>query len=111
MKNKKQHPRLMHTKQAWRALIYILRLPVLLPLYLYTYYVSLLFAPRCRFYPSCSRYAYEAVRIHGVLKGLWLTTQRLLKCHPWHRGGIDLVPESKSLCCANPQHQPKEYLL
>lgn len=101
----------MSSKQLGQALIYILQLPVLLPLYLYTHYVSLLFAPRCRFYPSCSRYAYEAVRIHGAPKGLWLTTQRLLKCHPWHEGGVDPVPESKSPCCTNPPHQPKEYLL
>jgi len=47
----------------------------------------------CRFYPSCSVYADIAIRRHGVLKGCALTGKRLCKCHPWHEGGVDLVPE------------------
>ncbi|MEH6589357.1 MAG: membrane protein insertion efficiency factor YidD [Halioglobus sp.] len=46
----------------------------------------------CRFYPSCSAYAQEAVAIHGVGKGSWLAAKRLSKCHPWHEGGVDTVP-------------------
>ncbi|MEP5569191.1 MAG: membrane protein insertion efficiency factor YidD [Halioglobus sp.] len=46
----------------------------------------------CRFYPSCSSYAQEAITQHGVFKGLWLATRRLSKCHPWHEGGVDPVP-------------------
>ncbi len=46
----------------------------------------------CRFYPSCSEYALEAIKKHGALKGCWLMVKRLSKCHPWHAGGIDEVP-------------------
>lgn len=49
--------------------------------------------PRCRFYPTCSAYAYEAIERFGVFKGCYLAVKRLLKCHPFHRGGIDLVPK------------------
>ena len=46
----------------------------------------------CRFAPTCSHYATEAFEKHGFFKGFWLTFKRLLKCHPWHPGGIDNVP-------------------
>jgi uncharacterized protein len=44
----------------------------------------------CRFYPSCSNYSLAAIEKHGLLKGCWMTLRRLVKCHPWHAGGIDL---------------------
>jgi putative membrane protein insertion efficiency factor len=47
---------------------------------------------RCRFYPSCSSYAIKAFQIHGVFIGLYLTLKRIIKCHPFHQGGIDPVP-------------------
>ena len=52
---------------------------------------------RCRFYPSCSLYGQIAIEKHGVLKGGWLLTKRILKCHPWYRGkNYDPVPEKES---------------
>ncbi len=48
----------------------------------------------CRFYPSCSQYALEAVERHGAVRGSWLAIKRLARCHPWHAGGVDPVPDS-----------------
>jgi hypothetical protein len=48
--------------------------------------------PRCRFHPSCSAYAAEAIALHGAGRGSWLAVRRILKCAPWHPGGVDLVP-------------------
>lgn len=62
----------------------------------YQFCISPFLNPCCRFFPSCSNYAYTAFKSYGVLKGFFLTIRRLLKCHPWHSGGIDEVPrESK----------------
>lgn len=47
---------------------------------------------QCRFYPTCSQYAHQAIARHGSLAGSWLTLKRLCKCHPWHSGGSDPVP-------------------
>ena len=58
----------------------------------YRYAISPLSAPSCRFHPSCSTYALEAVDRHGAFRGAWLALKRLLRCHPWHRGGYDPVP-------------------
>ena len=50
------------------------------------------FPPSCRYYPSCSSYAYDAVKTHGVLRGCLLAVKRVLRCHPFHPGGYDPVP-------------------
>nr|WP_299241077.1 membrane protein insertion efficiency factor YidD [uncultured Halomonas sp.] len=59
---------------------------------LYQYGISPLLGPRCRFWPTCSHYAIEALQRHGPFKGGWLALKRILKCHPWYAGGIDPVP-------------------
>ena len=55
--------------------------------------VSRHLAPRCRFHPSCSAYALEALETHGAARGSWLAVRRVSRCHPWHEGGLDPVPE------------------
>ena len=65
---------------------------VLLPVRFYRYCISPMFPPRCRFMPTCSTYAMEAVTVHGVFKGGLLTCWRILRCNPWNAGGYDPVP-------------------
>lgn len=60
---------------------------------LYQLTLSPLLPPSCRFEPSCSRYAYQAIDRFGFFKGGWLATKRLSRCHPFHPGGFDPVPE------------------
>lgn len=62
----------------------------------YQWVISPLLGPSCRFYPSCSHYAGDAIRQHGFLRGAILSAKRLLKCHPGHAGGIDEVPAQYS---------------
>jgi hypothetical protein len=59
---------------------------------LYQYLISPLLGPTCRFYPSCSHYAREALLKHGFFKGTYLAARRILRCHPFHPGGYDPVP-------------------
>jgi hypothetical protein len=59
---------------------------------IYQYALSPLLGRSCRFYPSCSEYAIEALGRHGALKGSYLAARRVLRCHPWHPGGFDPVP-------------------
>ncbi|MDD2966201.1 MAG: membrane protein insertion efficiency factor YidD [Desulfovibrionaceae bacterium] len=65
---------------------------VLFPVRVYQYCISPLLPPSCRFYPTCSAYAVEAILVHGVLRGSWLTLRRLARCHPWGGSGYDPVP-------------------
>ncbi|MBD2034982.1 membrane protein insertion efficiency factor YidD [Leptolyngbya sp. FACHB-321] len=62
----------------------------------YRVFLSPLFPPMCRFQPTCSQYALEAVDRFGVLQGSWLTAQRICRCHPFHPGGYDPVPRPSS---------------
>lgn len=65
---------------------------LILPIRGYQRFISPLFPPVCRFYPSCSAYAVEALRVHGALYGLWLGIRRIGRCHPFNPGGLDPVP-------------------
>ncbi|MCX6398740.1 MAG: membrane protein insertion efficiency factor YidD [Propionibacteriales bacterium] len=62
----------------------------------YQLLISPLLGPTCRYYPSCSAYAVQALQVHGAIKGTWLAVRRLLRCHPWSPGGVDHVPERKT---------------
>jgi len=61
----------------------------------YSRAISPALPPRCRFHPTCSAYAAEAVTVHGAARGTWLALVRLVKCAPWHPGGVDLVPPAR----------------
>jgi len=61
----------------------------------YRYFVSPMLPPACRFSPSCSEYAEEALERHGAWRGTWLATRRVCRCGPWHAGGYDPVPGAR----------------
>ncbi|MCD8260389.1 MAG: membrane protein insertion efficiency factor YidD [Bacteroides sp.] len=65
---------------------------VLLPVHFYRVFISPHLRPSCRFTPTCSQYAIEAVHKHGPFKGFYLTVRRILRCHPWGGSGYDPVP-------------------
>lgn len=65
---------------------------LVVPITGYQRFISPLLGPRCRFAPSCSQYAVEALRTHGAIRGLWLSVRRLARCHPFNPGGYDPVP-------------------
>jgi len=71
---------------------YWLALPLIGLLRIYKYAISPMLGRSCRFHPSCSEYAIEALERHGPAKGLWLAIRRIGRCHPWHPGGYDPVP-------------------
>ena len=62
------------------------------PIHFYRHYISPLTPPACRFTPTCSQYAIEAIEKHGPIRGLWLALRRLLRCHPWGGSGYDPGP-------------------
>ncbi len=61
----------------------------------YRYAISPFMAPCCRFHPTCSSYALQALEQHGALKGTWYSIRRISRCHPWHPGGFDPVPRTQ----------------
>jgi uncharacterized protein len=79
-----------------RALLMLWLLPrnvCVLVLRAYRLLISPLYGQVCRYYPSCSAYALEAIQRHGVIRGVWLGTRRIARCHPWAAGGVDDVPQ------------------
>ena len=70
--------------------------PLVLGLEGYRFAIAPLLGANCRFYPSCSEYAIEAIERHGSLRGGWLSARRLAKCHPFHPGGFDPVPPARA---------------
>jgi hypothetical protein len=71
---------------AARALLFAVRI--------YQAFFSVLMPSACKFYPSCSHYGAEAIRVHGARRGSWLALRRISRCHPFSRGGVDLVPDA-----------------
>jgi putative membrane protein insertion efficiency factor len=84
----------------WRALLGTIRF--------YSRAISPALPPRCRFYPTCSAYAAEAIERHGAARGSWLAVRRLAKCAPWHPGGVDLVPPTKTSVPPSPLRAAQE---
>nr|WP_197375928.1 membrane protein insertion efficiency factor YidD [Mycolicibacterium baixiangningiae] len=80
---------------AAKAVVYVIQL--------YRHMVSPLRLPSCRFTPTCSQYAVDALTEYGLVRGGWLSLVRLAKCGPWHRGGWDPIPERPTAASAPPQ--------
>jgi uncharacterized protein len=72
-------------------IVHVVRALIVWPIKIYQYVLSPYLGACCRFYPSCSHYAIQAVHHHGALKGLWLAVKRIMRCHPWSSGGYDPV--------------------
>jgi len=81
----------MH-RLSWRALARVPALVAIAGIRVYQRVISPWTASACRYYPSCSAYAVDALRIHGAVHGGWLAVRRLGRCHPWTPGGVDHVP-------------------
>lgn len=75
-----------------------------LPIKFYRWFISPMLGQNCRFYPSCSSYALEAIERHGAVHGTWLATRRVCRCHPWNAGGYDPVPEPAHELSKRPSH-------
>lgn len=79
-------------KNVFTFLLLVPRNACVLILRVYRAVISPLYGDVCRYYPSCSHYALNAIQGHGVIKGIWLGSRRLARCHPWAAGGVDDVP-------------------
>jgi len=76
------------------------------PIRLYQLVISPLMPARCKYHPSCSQYALDAIRHYGILRGVVLAAWRLLRCNPWSHGGVDFVQDQK-LFCSRPRPEPQ----
>lgn len=75
-----------------RAILALMKWVLLRLIDAYRLLLSPFFGGKCRFYPTCSAYAREAIEVHGSIKGSWLAIRRIVRCGPWHPGGTDPVP-------------------
>ncbi len=75
-----------------KDLLYILSVPFILLIKIYQWGISPLLGPKCRYTPTCSHYAVEALKKYGLIKGFWLAVKRISRCHPWGGHGYDPVP-------------------
>jgi putative membrane protein insertion efficiency factor len=82
----------------------VLRAAAILPIRLYQWLISPMLGQRCKYYPSCSEYAVQAITQFGILRGLVLAGWRLLRCNPWSRGGLDPVENQRLF---KPRAEPK----
>jgi putative membrane protein insertion efficiency factor len=89
---KKNTHKATNTLRAIKYIIKALEYLLLLPIYFYRNCISPLTPPSCRFTPTCSQYAVEAIKKHGPFRGLYLAIRRILRCHPWGGHGYDPVP-------------------
>jgi putative membrane protein insertion efficiency factor len=74
----------------------VLAYPLTALIRFYRWAISPLLPRICRYEPTCSAYALEAIRLHGLFRGSWLAARRISRCHPWGPGGVDPVPEKKA---------------
>ncbi|MDO5628525.1 MAG: membrane protein insertion efficiency factor YidD [Mobilicoccus sp.] len=79
--------------EGWTPTQRLMRAPLLAMVRFYQVVISPLTPPSCRFYPSCSAYTFTAIARFGPLRGIWMGTRRILRCHPWNPGGVDHVPQ------------------
>lgn len=92
----------MHLQGGGQSVKHVVAFLVLLPrnicvaiLTVYRKVISPLYGDVCRYYPSCSHYTLQAIQHHGVIRGVWLGTRRIARCHPWAKGGIDDIPADR----------------
>ena len=82
----------MFLKLIYQGIKWVLKWILLLPVLFYRYFISPIKPPTCRYTPTCSQYAVEALQKHGPFKGFYLAVKRILSCHPWGGSGYDPVP-------------------
>jgi hypothetical protein len=82
----------MFLKSIYQGIKWVLKWILLLPVLFYRYFISPIKPPTCRYTPTCSQYAVEALQKHGPFKGFYLAVKRILSCHPWGGSGYDPVP-------------------
>ena len=83
-------------KSVYKRIQSTISLPLVASIRFYQLLVSPVLGKNCRFHPSCSQYALESVKMHGILLGSWLAIKRLIRCHPGFQGGVDYTP--KKIC-------------